>query len=330
MKKHVFFHRLLIFIISVSMIIALTSCTQQKKPVPKTTKSEEENKPPKELDELSKAVEEIEKTLYEMHERSKMPLFLQLEEIKKKAEKEKKEQGGQEEQKQQQGGSQGGESSGGQQGGQGTQTPAVELVTPEAQQMQTKLEIKQMQIEIDRANMSEFEDLKKDAMELHSLWNAYEAKAVTQFMMQSSIVDFEDSLNALTKSLENKDAFQSLLDVTQLFKYLPDFYMAYSAESPPEIGKIRFAAKKAQILGEKKNYPAAKESLDYLMAVWLLTRPKLNEDSKDMINQIEFAISDLSKAIEEKNDTIIKAKTEVILKVADELEKANGKKEEKK
>jgi len=330
LKKHVFFHRLLIFIISVSMIIALTSCTQQKKPVPKTTKSEEENKPPKELDELSKAVEEIEKTLYEMHERSKMPLFLQLEEIKKKAEKEKKEQGGQEEQKQQQGGSQGGESSGGQQGGQGTQTPAVELVTPEAQQMQTKLEIKQMQIEIDRANMSEFEDLKKDAMELHSLWNAYEAKAVTQFMMQSSIVDFEDSLNALTKSLENKDAFQSLLDVTQLFKYLPDFYMAYSAESPPEIGKIRFAAKKAQILGEKKNYPAAKESLDYLMAVWLLTRPKLNEDSKDMINQIEFAISDLSKAIEEKNDTIIKAKTEVILKVADELEKANGKKEEKK
>jgi hypothetical protein len=312
------------------MIIALTSCTQQKKPVPKTTKSEEENKPPKELDELSKAVEEIEKTLYEMHERSKMPLFLQLEEIKKKAEKEKKEQGGQEEQKQQQGGSQGGQSSGGQQGGQGTQTPAVELVTPEAQQMQTQLEIKQMQIEIDRANMSEFEDLKKDAMELHSLWNAYEAKAVTQFMMQSSIVDFEDSLNALTKSLENKDAFQSLLDVTQLFKYLPDFYMAYSAESPPEIGKIRFAAKKAQILGEKKNYPAAKESLDYLMAVWLLTRPKLNEDSKDMINQIEFAISDLSKAIEEKNDTIIKAKTEVILKVADELEKANGKKEEKK
>lgn len=312
MKKHVFFHRLIIFIISASMIFSLTSCSQQKKPVPKAPSKEEENKPPKELDDLNKAVEKIEKALVDMHERSKMPLFIQQEEIKKMSKS--KEQS----------------SSGGQQGGQSKQPSEVDLVTPEAQQLEPKLELEKMKLEIEKANATQFEQFKKDVLELHGLWNAYEAKAVALIMMQSSIKDFEEGLNALTKSIENGDVFQSLLDVTQLYKYLPDFYLAYTAKSPPEIGKIRFAIKKIQLLSEKKNYAGAKEVSAYLMSVWMVTRPKLNKESKDMINQIEFAISDLNEAIESKNDTIVKAKTEVILKVADKLEKANEKKEEKK
>ena len=266
---------------------------------------------------MSKAVEKNEKTLYEMYERSKKPLFIQLEEIKKKS-------SGQE-QSQQKSDSDGGNSSGGQQGSQ-SKASEVELVTPQAKEMEPQLEIQKMKLEIEKANLSQIEQLKKDITELHSLWNAYEAKAVNQLIIQSSILDFENSLNALTKSIDSEDVFQSLLDVTQLYKYLPDFYMAYKPESPPEIGKIKFAAKKLQLLGDKKDYTAAKEVLDYLMGVWLLTRPKLNEGSKDMINQIEFAVSDLKKAIEEKKDTIIKVKTEVILKVTDKLEKANEKK----
>lgn len=321
MKKRVFFHRLIIFIISVSMIFALTSCSPQKKPVPKAESKEDQNKPPKELEDLSKAVEEIEKALVKMHESSKMPLFIQQEEIQKK--NKEKDQGGQQQQSQKQSGSSSGGSSGGQQGGQGKQASEVDLVTPEAQQME-------MQLEIEKANLTQFEQFKKDTLELHGLWNAYEAKAVALIMMQSSIKDFEDGLNALTKSIENKDLFQSLLDVTQLYKYLPDFYLVYTSESPPEIGKIRFAIKKIQLLSEKKNYEGAKEVSSYLMGVWMVTRPKLNKESKDMINQIEFAISDINEAIDAKNDTIVKAKAEVILKVADKLEKANGKKEEKK
>jgi hypothetical protein len=312
------------------MIFTLASCAQQKKPVPKATKSEEEqNKPPKELDELSKAVEKIEKTLLEIHEKGKMPLFMQQEEIKKQEEKQKKEEG-------QQGGGGGGQQGGqqggggGQQGGQGQQAAQVELVTPKVKQTEPQLEIQQMKAEIEKANLTQIEQLKKDVLELHSLWNAFEAKAVSQLVMQTSIADFEDALNNLTKSIDSKNVFQSLLDVTQLYKFLPDFYMTYTPDYPPEIDKIRFAAKKIQLLGEKKNYPAAKEAADYLSGIWMLTRPKLNKDSKDMINQIEFALSGLTKAIELKDDTIMQAKTEVILKVADELEKTNSKKEKKK
>jgi hypothetical protein len=310
------------------MIFALTSCSPQKKPVPKAKDKKEENKPPKELDDLSKAIEKIEKALMEMHESSKKPLFMQQEEIQKKAKKE----GGQEQQSKQEGGggSSSGGSSGGQQGGQGGQSSEVDIVTPEAQKMETALELQKMKIEIEKANRTQFEQFKKDTMELHGLWNAYESKAVALIMTQTTIKDFEDSLNALTKSIDNENVFQSLLDVTQLYKYLPDFYLTYTAKSPPEIGKIKFAAKKIQLLSEKKDFKGAKEVLEYLKVVWMQTRPKLNEKSKDMINQIEFATSDLNDAIEVQDHTIVKAKTEIILKVSEKLEKTNEKEEEKK
>ncbi len=59
-------------------------------------------------------------------------------------------------------------------------------------------------------------------------------------------------------------------------------------------------------------------------------RSKLNKESLDLINQFDFAASDLKKAIEAKDKVTIKAKTEVMLKIADELEKTNSKKNEKK
>jgi hypothetical protein len=334
LKKHVFFNRLIVFIISVSMILALTSCSPQKKPVPKAKSKQEENKPPKELESLSKAVEKIEKTLVKMHENSKKPLFIQQEEIQKK--NKTKEQGGQGQQSQQQGGGGGGSSggsggsSGGGSGGQSQQPTQVDLVTPEAQNMQTKLELSKMKDEIEKENVTQFEKLKEDVTALHGLWNAYEAKAVTPVGIQTSVADFEAGLNSLTKSINNQDAFQSLIDVTQLYKYLPDFEMAYTPEKPLEIGKVRFAIKKIQLLSEKKDYAGAKEVSNYLNSVWILTRPKLNKESKDMVNQVEIAIIDLNKAIESKDDTIVAAKAEVILKLADKLEKANEKKEKKK
>lgn len=313
MKKYVFFHRCLAVMICIAMIFSLASCSQQKKPAPSTNQEVQQNKPPKELDDLSKAIDKMEKTLFNMSERSKKPLFLQQQEVSKQKQGK---QLGSEDQNQNKG-------SGGQQG---QQTTEIELTSPEKKLDEYKYESQQMQIQVDRANLEEFDQLKKDVLELHSLWNAFEAKAVSQFIMQSSINDFESALNNLTKAVKKSDAYESLLQVTQLYKYLPDFYLVYTYEAPPEIGKLRFAAKKIYLLSEKEQYDAALEALDYMTAVWLLTRPKLNEDSKDLINQFEFAVSDLKTAIDEKNGMIIAAKTEVIIKVADELEKVNKKK----
>lgn len=342
MKKHVFFQKLLIFLVSVAIIFSLTSCTQQKKPIPSTKSSQTQNKPPKELDALNKAVGKLEKTLSDMYERSKKPLFIQQEEIKKQAGKQA--QGGKGQSKggggdsssggggggtSGKGGGGGTSSTGGQQQGQTAKTTPVELVTPKDKLLALQYETEQMKIEIDRANVKQFEQLDKDVIKLHSLWNAFEAKATSPLLMQTAVKDFETSLNNVTKSVSSKDVYLSLMDATQLYKYLPDFYTPYDSGSPQEIGKIRFAAKKINLLGEKDNYNAAKEVLNYLTTTWAQTKPRLGKDKMDMINKIELATSELKSAIDAKNNKVIKAKTEVIIKVADELEKAGSKKSKK-
>lgn len=340
LKKHVFLKRLVIFIISVAMIFSLTSCSQQKKPIPKKpdkSQSGEQNKPPKELDKLSKAVEKIEKTLSEMHERSKKPLMIQQSEVQKQMGKEKKQpqqqQGQQQGQGSQSGGGQGqgqgggggqsggggGSSGGGQQ--QGQQPSQIQLVTPEEKLMEPQVQEQQARLQVQQANMQQFEKLKKDVVALHSTWNAFEAKAKNQYLMQDSITNFETGLNDLTKSVESSDVYQSLLDVTQLLKYMPDFYMAYTSETPPELGKIKFGAKKVALLAEKAKFPEAKQTYDYTMDIWKTTKPRLPMDSIDKLNQMDLSLADLNTAIEAKNPMVVKAKSEVILKIIDELEK---------
>ncbi len=323
----------MICIISVVMIFNLTSCAQRK-PISIPSKSkQEENKPPKELDTLNKAVEKLETTLLEMHERSKKPLFIQQSEIQKQNGKNKKKE------KQQSGSSSGGSSGGssssssgssGSSGQQNQKTSQIELVSPAEKLLEAKYEIQQMQLQVERANMEQLEQIKKDVLKLHDMWNAFESKAENQSLMQASIKEFETALNDLTKSIQSSNVYQSLVDVTQLYKYLPDFYATYVSDSPPEIGKIRYGAKKIVLLTEKSNFTGAKVTLDYITEIWMLTKPKLSKDSLDLINKFEFSISDLKDAIVAKNPVVINAKSEVILKVADEIEKDSKKKAKQK
>jgi uncharacterized membrane protein YgcG len=187
--------------------------------------------------------------------------------------------------------------------------------------MQPQLQTQQMSQQVQQANTKQLEQVKKDVADLHTAWNAFESKSQNQLLMQDSISGFESTLNSLTKSAQSNNVYQSLLDVTQLYKYMPDFYVSYSSKTPPELGKLRFGAKKILLLSEKGKFTDAKDTYDYMAGVWSAIRPKLPTDSKDKINQMEFSFTDLKNAIEAKDPTIVKAKADVMLKIIDELEK---------
>jgi len=67
--------RILYKAIAILLIIAslggLASCTPQLKPSPEASNEDEEKEPPKELEELKKSIEDIEKALMSMHEEKK-------------------------------------------------------------------------------------------------------------------------------------------------------------------------------------------------------------------------------------------------------------------
>lgn len=317
MSNKKFLYRCMISILIIASLSNFTACSSQKKPDLKKAQEEAEaKKPPEELDKLKDSIKKVEKALEAMHEESKKPMFIQQERIEKQASEEGKKEG-----QESQSGSQsasdtsGGGSSGNSSGAeQQTQTPKL---TPE-----------QLAMKLQQEKYKKFESIKKDVLALHSAWNSYEAKAISDFAMQSAINDFESALNNLTKTVEAQDDYQSLLEVNQLYKYLPDFYMLYESKVPPDLDRIRFSAKKIQLLCEKKDFTGANDVLLYLENIWMAARPKLKTDNAEIVSKFEFALADLKNAVISKNDMIVEAKAEVLLTLTDEIEK-NAEKSEK-
>lgn len=308
------------FAVSILVILALlnfTACSSQKKPdLQKSQEESEEKKLPEELDKLKESIKKVEKALKTIHEESKKPMFMQQEKIEKEASQSSKQK--EEEQK---GQSEGQGSSGG-----GSSEDKSSGGEKEQQQVQVqKLTPEQLKLKLEQEKYKKFEDIRKDIIELHSAWNSYEAKAIADFAMQTAINDFESALNNLTKTVEAQDAYLSLLEVNQLYKYLPDFYMLYESKVPPDLDRLRFAAKKIQLLSEKKDFTGANDVLLYFENIWMTARPKLKSDNAEIVSKFEFAFADLKNSIIAKNEMIIEAKVEVLLKLIDEIEKKSEK-----
>ncbi len=310
-------YRLIFPILIILSLFNFTSCSPQKKPdLQSAQKEAEEKKPPEELDKLKESIEKVEKALEAIHEESKKPMFIQQEKIEKQASEDtKKQEGGQDGQSGEQGGSSESGSSSGSGGGQEQQTQAQKL-TPE-----------QLQLKLEQEKYKKFESIKTEVMELHSAWNSYETRAIADFAMQTAINDFESALNNLTRTVEAQDAYMSLLEVNQLYKYLPDFYMLYESKVPPDLDRLRFAAKKIKLLSEKQNFTGANDVLIYFENTWMTARPKLKSDNAEIVSKFEFAFADLKNSVMAKNEMIVEAKTEVLLKLIDEIEKKSEKAE---
>lgn len=305
-------YRVILPILILLSLFSFASCSPQKKPdLQKSQKEAEEKKPPDELDKLKDSIKKVEKSLEAVYEESKKPIFIQQEKIEKQAsegaKKQEEEQGGQ---SGEQGGG-GGKNGGGENsGGQQNQPSQIPKLTPE-----------QLKMKLEQEKYKKFESIKKDVLELHSAWNSYEAKAISDFAMQTTINDFESALNNLTKTVEVQDAYLSLLEVNQLYKYLPDFYMLYESKVPPDLDRLRFAAKKIMLLGEKQNFAGANDVLLYFENIWMTARPKLKSENAEVVSKFEFAFADLKNSVIAKNEMIVKAKSEVLLKLIDEIEK---------
>lgn len=315
------------FVLTMLIILSFltfAACSPQRKPeLQSAQKQAEEKKPPEELDKLKDSIEKVEKALESLYEESKKPMFIQQEKIEKKeAQASKQDSGGDQ-------GGQSGEQGGGGGGGGGSSSGSSGGGGEEKQQTQApKLTPEQVKLKLDQEKYKNFESIRKDVLALHSSWNSYETKAIADFAMQTTINDFESALNNLTKTVEAQDAYQSLLEVNQLYKYLPDFYMLYESKVPPDLDRLRFAAKKIKLLSEKQDFAGANDVLLYFENIWMTARPKLKSDNAEIVTKFEFAFSDLKNAIIAKNGMIVEAKTEVLLKLIDEIEKKAEKSKE--
>lgn len=323
LSKNTRFYKLLLLILCILLIFSASACSAQKKPTPSTGQSSQsEKKAPKELDKLKESISKIEKTLEDMYEESKKPLFALKEQIEQAQNKGTSSSGGGGSSSGGGGSSGGGSGSSGGSGGSSSGSQgASPSPSPSASPSPTPMTTEEVKLKLEQEKFKKFETIKKDVLDLHSMWNSYEPKAISDLVPQAPVKEFETALEALTKAVDTRDVYASLLQINQLTKYLPDFYSLYQSKVPPDLDRLRFATKKIQLLSDKNDFEAAKAVLKYLEDAWATAKPKFKKDYLDEMNQFEFALSDFKSACDAKNNMMIEAKSKVLLKILDDIEK---------
>ena len=313
-------HYNLLIIITLICSLFIVSCSVLKKPANEKSK-QQEKEIPKEIKELNKSIEKIEKNLMSIHEKEKKPSDEEENEEKEGEEKpeegEKKPEEGKEQDKN-------GEKKSDTQGGSSEKKEELQIqLKPEElskyEDEKKKIEDKEKKDKEEKETTKQYEALKNESEQLHSLWNDAEPELLKNLAPQVSINNFENALNYFTKSIEKPDSYANLVSLYELYRFLPDFYELYNTKYPPEIDRLKFAAKKVKLISEKNDYDNIATTMDYLLEKWEKAKPKLDKESIDTINKFDLALSDLKESIKSKDKTIIQIKSEVLIKIIDKL-----------
>lgn len=295
MKKH-FIYKILFILLTLLTFMSLISCSPLRKPSTKEPQQQtEEKEVPKELEEFKKSLDKIEKTLLSIHEEKKK--------MQQKTTKDEQKAG---------------ESSQLQ-----IQIKPNEL--SEYDKQQKEIQAKEEKLKKENETLEKFDKLKKDVVELHSLWNTAEPRVIASLAPQKSINDFKNALNSFTDTIQIPDEFSNLLAINELYKFLPDFYELYNAKEPPDLDRLRYGVKKIKLVSEREDFNTAKITLEYLIETWSYTKPRLKKDAMSSISKFELGLNDLKKSIESKNKTIVEVKSEVLIKIIDEIGKSSKK-----
>ncbi len=313
---------IIIFLLALGFVFCITSCTAFKKPSIDNDKEKKDSKEiPAELNDLKKAIEEIEKTLHSLQKKDKESNISENGESKgEESQEENKDQSS--DNKDEENNKSSKEES---KNAEKKEQLQIQLKPEELTEYNKQQKLIEEQDEVERREkeaLEKFETLKKDIAELHSLWNNVEPNLISALASQNSINAFEDALNTLTISIEIPDVHRNLLSLIELNKVLPDFYELYDTKENPDLDRLRYAIKKIILVSEKEDYEKIESVFDYLNSQWSKVKPKLKEDSLSYINKFDFALSDLKTAIDKKNKIIINTKSIVIIKILDELEES--------
>lgn len=294
-KKYII-NKILFALLVFFTIMGLVSCSSQRKPSTKESQQQTEEKDvPKELEEFKKSLDKSEKTLLSIHEEKKKMKQNTIKEDKKSGESSQLQ----------------------------IQMKPDEL--SEYDKQQKEIQAKEEKLKKENETLEKFDKLKKDVIELHSLWNTAEPKVIASLAPQKSISDFKNALNSFTDTIQIPDEFLNLLAINELYKFLPDFYELYNAKEPPDLDRLRYGIKKIKLVSEKDDFNTAKITLEYLINAWNNAKPKFKKDSMTSINKFELGLNDLKKSIENQNKTLVEVKSEVLIKIIDEIGKASKK-----
>lgn len=164
-------------------------------------------------------------------------------------------------------------------------------------------------------------NIDKEIENIHNKWNLYEVEGVKKGIDIDKRDGLGESLNALTKSIEDRTigdiydyASQSMLKLSPIFNM-------YKDEIKGNINKIRYFVYQGYLKGVEGRNKEAQDLLKGLEDDISQIRTKLQEDEEKikLLDKTKLSIDDMEKALEENSVQLYRIKKDIVIKNLDEL-----------
>lgn len=150
--------------------------------------------------------------------------------------------------------------------------------------------------------------------DVHAKWNAYEAEGMKKGLTKESGDKFEASINTLTKAAENKNIMEIYDSASNSYLNLKPFYDLYQDEVSGDIYTIKYAANQAYLKAIQGDLDAAISLLNGREENINKIRLKQSKDEeKEKTEKVSLSLADFRKALEENSRHLFMIKKDVIV-----------------
>ncbi len=166
-----------------------------------------------------------------------------------------------------------------------------------------------------------WDDVKKTSQEIHTSWGDYEIAAIENGVKKQELSKFEDTINNLTVSVEERNIINSLSYSNEATYNMAPFFDAYKENREGELMRIKYYTRQAHLYGRTGNWEKSEESIKLAEEAMNIarTRIKLDKDDQQIMEKLNLSLANMKTTIPKKNIELIKIKRDIVLKNVDEI-----------
>lgn len=301
-----------LYIILVCLVLLLTNCTKDKEEI----KFKKKDKAPDSINDVSDNIQDILKNIGKIEKILDGTYIEEEKEEEKEKKQEKQEEQEMEESKTTESDSE--EKEGSQNGKQDEETKNKEEKADKQNKENEEKEEDEKNEDLKRF----WENIENKLESVHEKWNDFESEGTKRGMTDENANEFRNSLNDLTKSIENKNIESIYNFGAECFSDLSPIFNLYKDELKGEINKIKYAVYKAYLMGMDKDIDKGKNILEDSEKNISLIRAKIKEDDKEKIKSLEklnLSILDMKKSFLKQSIKLNRIKRDIIIKNLEEF-----------
>lgn len=165
-----------------------------------------------------------------------------------------------------------------------------------------------------------WEEIEEKLDDIHKKWNEFEVEGIKKGMTREEADLFRNSLNDLTKSIENKNVIDIYNFAAECFLNLNPIFNMYKDELKGEINEIKYIAYKSYLMGMMKEEKKGEELLADAEKNTNLIKIKIDENDEKTLEKLEklkLSIIDMKKSLSKESIVLNRIKKDVIIRNLD-------------